>query len=68
MRTSVIIYKDWPESGWVLRVAANVGTDQEFVKKYKVRRLITALEMANTLQIHVDNVSKLPLTQYKLEV
>lgn len=47
--------------GWMLSIRSPANK----LSKYWIRpRLIEVLEIANILQIHVDNLSDLPLTQY----
>lgn len=62
-QTTVHILQDVPNQ-WVLRIASNTGTCQEFVTRYTFKRLIDALEAACLLQIHVTNAALLPLNQY----
>jgi hypothetical protein len=65
MRTSTLVIKD-TQGTWTLRFAVNVGTDQEVVKRWTVKTLIQALDLARTLQIHIDNASRLPVSQYRM--
>ena len=35
-------------------------------KRREFRTLVAAIDFANALRIHVDNINQLPLTQYKI--
>lgn len=45
---------------WVLCITSG----DQVIRAYTVNRLIDALDMACTLQLHVDNEDELPLRQY----
>jgi hypothetical protein len=63
--SSVLILKV-EDKQWLLRLAFGEGTDQQFIRLVYRRTLIECLDVARTLQIHVDNASTLPLNQYQL--
>lgn len=45
----------------------SVEVDSQVIRLFTVSRLIEALELASTLQLHVDNISELPVSQYALQ-
>ncbi len=46
---------------WIL----SVENSEQVIWFYTDRRLISVIDMANTLQLHITNISELPLNQYK---
>lgn len=50
--------------GWELNISQENG---QVFKTWPVRKLIHAIDLANTLQLHVDNITELPITQYALQ-
>ena len=58
MRTLIIRKED----GWMLSIRSPAN---KLAKSFIRPRLMEIIEIANALKIHVDNVSDLPLKQYK---
>lgn len=44
--------------------ALNVYRNGYLIKTLTYKRLIMAIDAASTLQLHIDNIETLPLTQY----
>jgi predicted restriction endonuclease len=55
------------DSQWHLQISRECQTDIQVLKLYTVNRLIEALDLATQLQLHIDNIETLPLTQYILQ-
>lgn len=45
---------------WVLCISRN----EQVLKVYTRKTLVALIDVACVLQLHVDNISELPLTQY----
>lgn len=63
MKNSVLIIKETANT-WTLRIACNIGEPNEFITRRTYTRLVYAIDAANLLKMHIDNINRLPLTQY----
>jgi len=62
MNTSVTITKK--EKGWQLSIATVQHDGEIKVTVRRFFRLISAIDAANTMGLHIDNLDELPLPQY----
>jgi hypothetical protein len=57
MKTLIVKHNE----NWHLNLTLNGNV----IKSYTFKRLVLAIERASELQLHVNNIDELPLTQYK---
>lgn len=54
--------------GLAVKNGPDVEVDSQTLMLYTVERLIEAIDLASTLQMHISNIAELPLTQYCRQV
>lgn len=64
MRTYVFQTSD---NMWHLQIVREDSWNVQVLKMWTVNRLIEAIDMATLLQLHVDNINELPLSQHALQ-
>lgn len=52
---------------WHLQIYRECESDIQVLRVWTLPRLIDTIEMASALQLHVNNIQELPISQYALQ-
>ena len=65
MKTVVRVFQT--SGRWHLQFTLERGSYIQVLRTFTAPKLIHVLDVANALQVHVDNIAELPISQYALQ-